>query len=73
MIALDAGRTFNGGTPPAELTFGDKRIPNPRKDSAPRTILGTCQKTVPGPAPPVHGHVEDLDHDAPLNSTLVVL
>jgi alkaline phosphatase D len=43
-IALDAGRTFNGGTPPAELTFGDISIPNPRKDSAPRTILGGRQK-----------------------------
>jgi alkaline phosphatase D len=44
MIALDAGRTFNGGKPPAELSFGDISIPNPRKDSAPRTILGTRQK-----------------------------
>src|SRR5437762_2601101 len=37
MIALDAGRTFNAGTPPAELSFGDISIPNPRKDSPPRT------------------------------------
>ena len=44
MIALDAGRTCNGGNPPAELSFGDIRIPNPRKDSQPRTILGTSQK-----------------------------
>ena len=44
MIALDAGRTFNGGHPPAELSFGDAKIPNPRKDSAPRTILGIRQK-----------------------------
>src|SRR6476469_1606802 len=44
MIALDAGRTFNGGKPPAQLTFGDVSIPNPRKDSPPRTILGTRQK-----------------------------
>src|SRR3954467_15038805 len=44
MIALDAGRTFNAGKPPAELGFGDIRIPNPRKDSPPRTILGTRQK-----------------------------
>ena len=44
MIALDAGRTFNGGNPPAELSFGDVRIPNPRKDSPPRTILGARQK-----------------------------
>src|ERR1044071_919970 len=44
MIALDAGRTCNGGNPPAELSFGDISIPNPRKDSPPRTILGTRQK-----------------------------
>ncbi len=44
MIALDAGRTFNGGKPPAELSFGGVTIPNPRKDSPPRTILGSHQK-----------------------------
>src|SRR3954464_15981533 len=44
MIALDAGRTFNGGKPPAELSFGDISIPNPRKDSPPRTLLGTRQQ-----------------------------
>src|SRR5574339_34582 len=44
MIALDAGRAFNGGKPPADLTFRDVSIPNPRKDSPPRTILGTRQK-----------------------------
>jgi alkaline phosphatase D len=45
MIALDAGRAFNGGKPPAELSFGEIRIPNPRKDSPPRTLLGARQKT----------------------------
>src|SRR3982751_4213483 len=44
MIALDAGRTFNAGKPAAELSFGDITIPNPRKDSPPRTILGARQK-----------------------------
>lgn len=44
MIALDAGRTFDGGKPPAELHFRDVRIPNPSKDKAPRTILGVEQK-----------------------------
>lgn len=44
LIALDEGRTSNGGNPPAELRFRDKVIPNPRKDSAPRTILGAEQK-----------------------------
>ena len=44
MIALDAGRTANGGNPPATLSFRDATIPNPRKDSEPRTILGVDQK-----------------------------
>src|SRR6185295_2631086 len=44
MIALDAGRAFDGGKPPAELRFRDARIPNPRKDTPPRTILGVEQK-----------------------------
>lgn len=44
MIALDGGRAANGGKPPAELHFRDARIPNPRKDSPPRTILGADQK-----------------------------
>ena len=44
MIALDAGRTFAGGNPHAELRFRDVRISNPRKDRPPRTILGVEQK-----------------------------
>jgi len=44
MITLDAGRGFDGGKPPAELHFRDARIPNPRKDTPPRTILGVEQK-----------------------------
>lgn len=44
MIALDAGRAYVGGKPPDELSFRDARIPNPRKDAAPRTILGAEQK-----------------------------
>src|SRR5215212_6030993 len=44
MIALDAGRAFDCGKPPAELHFRDARIPNPRKDTPPRTILGVEQK-----------------------------
>lgn len=44
MIALDWGRAFDGGKPPAELQFRDARIPNPRKDAPPRTILGIEQK-----------------------------
>ena len=44
MIALDAGRAYDGGKPPAELHFRDARIPNSRKDTPPRTILGVEQK-----------------------------
>jgi alkaline phosphatase D len=44
MIALDGGRAANGGKPPADLSFRDVTIPNPRKDSPPRTILGAEQK-----------------------------
>ena len=44
MIALDGGRTANGGDPPATLSFRDASIPNPRKDLEPRTILGVEQK-----------------------------
>jgi alkaline phosphatase D len=44
MIALDLGRTANGGNPPAELHFRDAKIANPSKDKAPRTILGIEQK-----------------------------
>jgi alkaline phosphatase D len=44
MIALDAGQAYEGGKPPAELHFRDARIPNPRKDRPPRTILGVEQK-----------------------------
>jgi alkaline phosphatase D len=44
MIALDAGRAANGGNPPATLSFRDRTIPNPRKNSEPRTIIGAEQK-----------------------------
>jgi len=40
----DAGRAYGGGHPPAEILFGETRIANPRKDSAPQTILGAEQK-----------------------------
>ena len=44
MIALDTGRSYDGGKPPAELSFRDVRIANPSKDKPPRTILGAEQK-----------------------------
>jgi len=41
---LDAGRSANGGNPPAALRFGDKDVPNRAKDAPPQTILGVTQK-----------------------------
>ena len=45
LVALmDAGRTANGGNPPAMIPVGDKQIPNPRKDHPPGTLFGPEQK-----------------------------
>ncbi len=44
MEILDGGRAFNGGRAPAEITFGDARVPNPQKQAPPQTILGAEQK-----------------------------
>jgi alkaline phosphatase D len=41
---LDAGRTYDGGRPPAVIRFGEVEIPNFRKDAPPQTILGAEQK-----------------------------
>ena len=41
---LDAGRTANGGKPPATIRFGDQDVPNVCKDDPPQTILGATQK-----------------------------
>jgi alkaline phosphatase D len=41
---LDAGRTFNGGNPPATIRFGTKDIPNWRKDAPAASMLGETQK-----------------------------
>lgn len=45
MEILDAGRTYNNGHPPETIVFGDKSLPNYRKDSDPQSILGKEQKT----------------------------
>jgi len=44
MRALDGGRAFNGGNPPAEIRFNDAHVPNPRRNAPPQTILGAEQK-----------------------------
>jgi len=40
---LDAGRTYPGG-PPAAIPFGDKQVPNFRKDEPAQTLLGPEQR-----------------------------
>jgi alkaline phosphatase D len=44
MEILDGGRAFNGGKPPAEIAFGEVRVPNPQRQAPPQTILGADQK-----------------------------
>jgi alkaline phosphatase D len=41
---LDAGRTFDGGKPPAEIRFGESRVPNFCRDKPAQTIFGARQK-----------------------------
>lgn len=44
MQALDGGRAFNGGHPPADIRFNDAHVPNPQHNAPPQTILGAEQK-----------------------------
>ena len=44
MEILDAGRTYDGGHPPATIRFGEKEIANFCKDQPPQVILGAAQK-----------------------------
>ena len=44
MRALDGGRAFAGGHPPAEIRFNDAHVPNPQRSAPPQTILGAEQK-----------------------------
>jgi alkaline phosphatase D len=44
MEVLDGGRTFNGGNPPAEISFNQAHIANPQRNAPPQTILGAEQK-----------------------------
>jgi alkaline phosphatase D len=41
---LDAGRAYNGGQPPAAISYGGRPINNFRKDAPAQTILGAEQK-----------------------------
>jgi alkaline phosphatase D len=45
MEILDAGRTYNGGKPPASIRFGSAEVANFCKDGPAQTILGAEQKT----------------------------
>ncbi len=42
--ALDGGRDFNGGNPPAEICYGETRVPNPQRNAPPQTLIGAEQK-----------------------------
>jgi len=44
MAILDAGRTWDGGRPPATIRHGDRDVPNFRRDEPPQTILGARQR-----------------------------
>jgi len=44
MEILDAGRSYDGGQPPASIRYGGVEVPNFRKDQPPQTILGAEQK-----------------------------
>ena len=41
---FDAGRSYDGGRPPAAIRYGGAELPNPRRESPPLTILGAEQK-----------------------------
>ena len=41
---LDGGRAFNGGNPPAEVSFNGAHVPNSQRNAPPQTILGAEQK-----------------------------
>ena len=41
---LDAGRSYNGGAPPASIRFGDADVPNFRRHEPAQTMLGVDQK-----------------------------
>jgi len=41
---LDAGKSYDGGHPPATIAFGGADLPNPRKDAPPLSMLGAPQK-----------------------------
>ena len=41
---FDAGREFNHGHPPDEIDFNGAKVSNPRKQSAPQSMLGVAQK-----------------------------
>jgi alkaline phosphatase D len=44
MEIMDAGRSYNGGRPPASIRFGSVETPNVWKDRPAHTILGAEQK-----------------------------
>jgi alkaline phosphatase D len=55
MQALDGGRAFNGGNPPAEIRFNDAHVPNPQRARRRKRLLGAEQKAV------VQGQAQELN------------
>lgn len=41
---LDAGRSFDGGKPPATISYGGHEVANPRQDAPAQSMLGARQK-----------------------------
>ena len=41
---FDAGREFNHGKPPDQITFNGASVANPRKHASPQSMLGVAQK-----------------------------
>jgi len=41
---LDAGSAYNHGRPPPQIAFGDRQVPNFRKEEPPQSMLGKAQK-----------------------------
>ena len=61
MQVLDGGRAFNGGNPPAEVSFNDAHVPNPQTQrAAANDSRRRAESVVQGPAPQVDRDVEDL-------------
>jgi alkaline phosphatase D len=44
MEILDAGRAYDSGKPPDTIGYGERQVPNFRRNEPPQTVLGATQK-----------------------------